>query len=794
VLLATLAWVGAGFWTPVLGQQYPKSEDPLLRPGCDDCEWLHVWGEPEEAPDGGVATPLGTTYSVHHRVGADLDDGGPDGVTCAFIHHPANPGAPDDIVTFDAVEEAIRTNVLGTVPKVKETDTPLPNGQRRITIETSSPFGTDLFPGGFQQSGRALTDACFSVGLHDPLSWASTDTIISATMEFLKDNVVQLGPLPATSFFVNPWNGVVTITLPGGAGDGYNGVRLAITVVKTADIPNNDCRGQIEVFNGVTVFSTVGASTDGPPEPACNFEGADPQIGSDIWYVYTATCTGTLSASLCNSNFDTKLAVYDWCLCELEPGPISCNDDYTPCGLRSLVQVPVTQGECYTIRVGGYFATQGNGSLNISCTVTPPPTGACCDLNGVCTGTMTQVNCSNQQGTWFQSSTCPSFQCPVSPPPHNECDDCIRVETGVPYEGRTNSATTGTDLTTCESFNDTRDVWHCWTADCSGRVTMETCGSGYDTTLAVYDVCGGGAEQLACNDDSGCPDEFRSRVELDVTAGRTYRIRVAGFNQTYGPYRLLVNPCQNACCRPNGSCLVGTQAQCDSVDGTWLEGVRVCREDLNGNGVNDACEPCPTATIDYAIPAHGTVDGRQPYARNSAQPRHGIGFPGSGPIPREPVIVVLDPPLPLAEGCFDLCETGVDSLAGVNSINTVTYQGAGMYELRLTHAIPAGAVTTIEYRGDGSFVSYIAHPSNADGSAAVNAADIQHHIDCCLKGTCTPTWGTHSCEIDHSTKITPADLLILIDLQNGTQLWDPWANPPLSSLPINNTCPPPGGH
>jgi len=128
----------------------------------------------------------------------------------------------------------------------------------------------------------------------------------------------------------------------------------------------------------------------------------------------------------------------------------------------------------------------------------------------------------------------------------------------------------------------------------------------------------------------------------------------------------------------------------------------------------------------------------------------------------------------------------VDPLLGDNSIKTVTFQGAGIYTRELDHAIAAGGVTTIEYLGDGSFVEYIAHPANVDGGTFADASDVVEHIDCCLSRPCTPTWGAYSCDIDRSNLVTPADTLGIIDLLNGTQVWDPWLGTP---LPTRGTCP-----
>lgn len=784
-----------GFLTAVLsfaattvGQVVVPPGGWTLQPGCgNDCELLNVSGEvyvPQ--PSAVVASPIGTTYSISHRVGADLDGNGPQPITCFYIFNPALPGAHDDIVNFDGLLETIRTDLLGTVPTVIESDTAEPNGRRLITILTKSPTGTNLFPGGFRFGGVLMTDACFSIGLEDPLTWVGSDSVVTASIEFLKDDVVMAGPFDAISFFSAPWNGVVEITLPNGAGNGFNGVQLTLLTEKAISIPNDDCAQQIETFNGDTVFSTIGATTDGPDEPtACHFFSYS-DIGSDIWYSYTATCTGNLSVDLCNSNYDTKVAVYGGCnQCPVNSPPLECNDDYGGCGNRSYATLPVVTGQCYTIRIGGYLGVQGTGTMRLSCNIIPPPSGACCD-DGVCLGTKTAVDCLSQNGTWFVGGVCPGFACPVSPPPNDLCTDCIRVLTDVPYQGRTRAAT-GTDISSC-ALNDTLDAWNCWTADCTGRVSITTCGSSFDTTLAVYDACGGA--ELACDDD-GCPFSplNRSKVTLDVTEGTTYYIRVAGYDGLSGNYTLNVETCKNACCFPSGSCALGTAAQCASVGGTSPGPGSLCGGDLDGDGINDVCESCPLAAIAGSAPLSGTVDARQPNARNAQLPRQGIGSPGGGGARRESIVILLNPPVPGAEGCFGVCETRDDPLVATNTIGSVAYHGEGIYELVLDHAIATGGVTTIRYLGGNgrSFVEYIANPANVDGGPLTDAADVGELIDCCLSGLCAPTWGEFSCDIDRSTLVTPADILGVIDLLNGTQVWDPWLGTPLPTR--GNTCP-----
>jgi hypothetical protein len=193
-----------------------------------------------------------------------------------------------------------------------------------------------------------------------------------------------------------------------------------------------------------------------------------------------------------------------------------------------------------------------------------------------------------------------------------------------------------------------------------------------------------------------------------------------------------------------------------------------------------ACTICPEASIAQAEPPDNTVDARQPYAPDAPTLRQGIGSSA------EPIVIALDPPVAGAEACFDLCETRPDPVDGDNMISTVTYLGNGEYEIVLDHPITVGAVTTIEYKADRSLVTYTSHPANADGNTTADGGDVVSVIDCCLEGTCQTAPGAHSCDIDHSGRPGPADMLRTIDLLNGATPYDPWSD---TQRPVNLSCP-----
>src|SRR5262249_31223796 len=122
------------------------------------------------------------------------------------------------------------------------------------------------------------------------------------------------------------------------------------TITPTATGPANDlCANAAPLTNGSTPFTTVGASTDGPAEPQCSL-GADGQVNQDVWYVYTAQCTGRATLGVCDANFDTRVAIYSGSGCPAAPAlAVACDDN--SCGQASQVTWYTYAGGVYKIRI-----------------------------------------------------------------------------------------------------------------------------------------------------------------------------------------------------------------------------------------------------------------------------------------------------------------------------------------------------------------------------------------------------------------------------------------------------------
>jgi hypothetical protein len=146
-----------------------------------------------------------------------------------------------------------------------------------------------------------------------------------------------------------------------------------LTVIGTICQPppeNDNCANATPIGNVENLpWSTRSASFDG---------SGNCMYSANIWYLYTADCDGMGFFSLCGSELDTKIAVYDGATCDSLPAELACNDDV--CGWQSQVIIPVIAGNQYLIEVGGYDTNVGDGFLTVAC-APPPPNDNCVNVN-----------------------------------------------------------------------------------------------------------------------------------------------------------------------------------------------------------------------------------------------------------------------------------------------------------------------------------------------------------------------------------------------------------------------------
>ncbi len=255
---------------------------------------------------------------------------------------------------------------------------------------------------------------------------------------------------------------------------------------------NDDCADAMTVVPDVeyTVDNTR-ATDDG--------DGGE-DIRHNVWYCYTATLTGTAQIRLCDSDFDTELAVYEGCNCDagMASRMLAYNDDNsTVCGSggRSALDLDITLGESYLIEAGTYssYTTFGDIVLIIEETAAPV------------------------EGDSIENAyTIPSL----------------------PYSDAGNtSAFTDNYVGSCGTHVSAPDVVYAYTATVDTFIDISLCGSSYDTRLYVYE--NDTSTEVACDDD-GCPSvttTTRSWINaLYVTSGDTYYFVIDGYSSNSGDY------------------------------------------------------------------------------------------------------------------------------------------------------------------------------------------------------------------------------------------------------------------
>jgi hypothetical protein len=243
-----------------------------------------------------------------------------------------------------------------------------------------------------------------------------------------------------------------------------------------------------------------------------------------------------------------------------------------------------TAGTCSTTTAAA--CTGAFRGLGTTCTPNPCG-GACCDpATGVCTIT-TDTGCTgNFQGLGV---ACTTGLCPPPPPPANdECSGATPVTLGTASFNGVGATTSFTlSASGCNSTlagaGGFEDVFHSFVAPATADYTLDTCGSGFDTTLAIFSGACPVDEStlLACNDDStantACSSSgLHSRIPLvSLVGGQTYIIRVAHYGTgtgtaTSSPYTLTI-----AYVGTVGSCCSGTSCRLTNAancSGTYTDG------------------------------------------------------------------------------------------------------------------------------------------------------------------------------------------------------------------------------
>jgi PASTA domain len=262
---------------------------------------------------------------------------------------------------------------------------------------------------------------------------------------------------------------------------------LALPGSALAAPPANDDLAAAEELTGRVDFveATNAEATKQTSEP--NHGGNTG--GASIWYRWTVPAAGPATISTCGSDFNTLLAVYTG---DVFPLPAAVAEDDDSCDPQSEVTFTATQGTTYRIAVDGFGGATGTVSLSVRLAPPNDDFANAQQMSGE-TGSVT--------GTTIGAS----------------------IEDGEPDHAGVgwNSA------------------WFAWTAPSSGWATVETCGSPFDTAVAVYTGAAVNALNFVAGNDDACG--VGSRASFEASAGTVYRIAVAGYEGETGDFTLSWN-------------------------------------------------------------------------------------------------------------------------------------------------------------------------------------------------------------------------------------------------------------
>jgi len=351
-------------------------------------------------------------------------------------------------------------------------------------------------------------------------------------------------------------------------------------------------------FAAATIISQQATQVNGTNTGATAQTGEPAHLGTtaarvSVWWKWTPAQTASATVTTFNSNYDTILAVYSG----TQLGSLTrlASNDDSGGTTQSSLTFSATGGRSYYFAVDGYNGATGNIVLNVpaggtlpssppvfsrdplnqtvtagqtasfSVTVTGSPTPtlywrkgtqvltdggrisgsstSTLQISGVQPADSGSYDCvaTNTAGTATSRAAFLTVEAANTPPSNDNFANRVPVVANTAALGSNDRATLETGEPNHAAASGGHSVWWTWTATSTGQVTIDTSGSTYDTTLAVYRGSAvNSLTQVAANDNDG--DIRQSKVTFTGTSGVAYQIAVDGYGAATGNIRLLVSP------------------------------------------------------------------------------------------------------------------------------------------------------------------------------------------------------------------------------------------------------------
>ena len=270
--------------------------------------------------------------------------------------------------------------------------------------------------------------------------------------------------------------------------DGY-AWEVGYVVLNWSFAPANDMFASAQTISGgagSAAGSTVGATIE-TGEPATGVG-----VEHSIWYSFTAPTNGSLSLDTCDSaDLDTLMLLYTGSAVNALTTFVG-NDN--SCGLKSRLLTQVTAGVKYSIKIDAFSGAVGATTL-----------------------------------TWSFTPGNDNF----------ESSNALSGVTGVSFGS--NIGATEQRGEPVISYGSGASVWYSYVPQLSGELTLETCGSGFDTLLGLYTSTALQSSVLSlatvATDDDSCGNQV-SRTTTAVSSGVPYKIMISGFGGATGSIKL----------------------------------------------------------------------------------------------------------------------------------------------------------------------------------------------------------------------------------------------------------------
>jgi hypothetical protein len=296
--------------------------------------------------------------------------------------------------------------------------------------------------------------------------------------------------------------------------------------------PSTNFDSKIQVLSGACgTFTCVGGNDDSSPvDPACDLGGLNRK--SKVNWVSTLGVTYYIYVyPISNPGGFFTLNLISGPPCPA-PTPVSSNISTTS---ASVSWAAAAGAVSYSYSYGSGVHTCGTGAV--------VQAGTSVNLTNLIPNTnytfCVRTNCS------CGSSTYSTVSFMTAPLPNDACAGAIPLACNSTVNGSTIGAQSDNTMGICSTGTGGtpgNGVWHSLAGDGS-QITLDLCGSAYDTKIHVYSGTCGSLTCVSSNDDNAAicgGGSTRSQVVFNTTPGATYYILVSGVGTTTGAYSLNV--------------------------------------------------------------------------------------------------------------------------------------------------------------------------------------------------------------------------------------------------------------